>query len=120
VQFSGAVSLGSTISITDVNTIFVPTLSGILPVQAQTVAVQVTAVSSTGFTFTTLPGHVLFPATISFTATAGANGQLAFGINVNGNFSSPVSEALYYAGGYSLENNIWNNVLANVQKNCSK
>jgi RHS repeat-associated protein len=116
IQFSGNVSLGSTINITDVNTIFLP----FLPTQTQTVAVTVSAISSSGFTFTTLPGHVLFPATISFSATTGANGQLTFAVNVNGNFANSTSQALYNVGGSNLENKIWNNLLANVQTDCSK
>jgi hypothetical protein len=122
VQFTGTVALGSTISISDVNliTLPIPSIIPIVVAQVQNVAVQVTAVNVTNFTFTTLPGHVLYPAAISFSATAGANGQLTFGINVAGNFSSTTSGALYYAGGSSLENNIWNNVLANVGKACSQ
>jgi hypothetical protein len=117
IQFSGTVALGATINITDANTIL---LLGAQPQTTLSVSVQVTAISATSFTFTTLPGHVLYPATISFSATNGANGQLTFGINVNGNFSNATSGALYNLGGSNLENNIWNNVLSNVQKDCSK
>jgi len=121
VQFSGTVSLGSTINISNVITILIPpSPDGVPTTITQNVAVQVSSVSSTSFTFTTLPGHVLYPATISFSAATGSNGQLSFGINVSGNFSSPLSATLYYAGGYNLEDNIWNNVLANVKKDCAK
>jgi hypothetical protein len=120
VKFSGTVALGSTINISDVNTFVSPTQKGVFPVQVLNVAVQVTAVSATSFTFTTLPGHVLYPGTISFSAIAGVNGQLTFAINVDGNISSLVSTALYYSGGYNLENNIWNNTLASVKNDCSR
>jgi len=120
VSFSGTVALGSTITISDTNYIPDPTSITGFDIQQQTVAVQVTAVSANSFTFTTLPGHVLYPATISFSATTGANGQVGFSIAVNGNFSSLLSGLLYYVGGSNLENNIWNNVLSNVRADCSK
>jgi RHS repeat-associated protein len=113
VPFSGTVAKGSTITIVGTNTM----LGGIS--QTQTVAVTVSALGPNGFTFTTLPGHVLYPATISFSATTGANGQLTFGIAVNGNCADASSKAMYNIGGNSLENNIWNNLLNNVQKDCN-
>jgi hypothetical protein len=116
VTFTGIVSLGATITIHNVN---VDTITGgHIKTQAFDVAVQVTQVSSTGFTFTTLPGHVLYPATISFTASSSGTGKLNFAINVNGKFANKEAEVGYYAAGKNLEDNIWNHVLAQVQSDC--
>ena len=123
VSFSGTVSLGATIQIHNVNTFPVPQ-SQYDPnpphesTQEFNVAVQVAQVTSNSFTFTTLPGHVLYPATIIFTGTSSGTGQLNFSINVNGNFANLEAEIGYYAGGSSLENHIWNHVLQQVQADC--
>jgi hypothetical protein len=71
-----------------------------------------------GFTFETVPGHVLNPATISFTAKDIGSGNVNFSINVNGNFASYTAEARYYAGGNDLEDKIWNHLIDNVQQYC--
>jgi hypothetical protein len=55
-------------------------------------AVQVSQVSPTGFTFTTLPGHVQYPATISFAASPSGSGHVNFAINVNGVFANKQAE----------------------------
>jgi hypothetical protein len=81
--------------------------------------VTVASVSATSFSFTTNPGHVLYPANISFSATNVGPGQINFSINVNGNFASFLTRAAYYAGGNNLEDNIWNHMLGNVQRACS-
>jgi hypothetical protein len=91
---------------------------GALKTNTFDVAVQVTQVNPNGFTFTTLPGHVLYPATISFAASSSGAGSLNFAINVNGNFANRSAEIGYYAAGNSLENHIWNHVLAQVQSDC--
>ena len=70
--------------------------------------------------FTTLPGHVLFPATISFSGTSPSAGHLSFAINVNGNFANLGAEIGYYAAGSNLENHIWNYVLQQVQADCGQ
>jgi hypothetical protein len=75
---------------------------------------------SSSFTFTTLPGHVLYPATISFTASSSEAGYLTFVINVNGNFANLGSEIGYYAGGSNLEDHIWKHVLQQVQADCKQ
>ncbi len=42
-----------------------------------------------------------------------------FSIQVNGDFANLLARAQYNAGGYDLENKIWNNMIANVRKACS-
>jgi hypothetical protein len=67
---------------------------------------------------TTLPGHVLYPATISFAGSTSGAGSLNFAITVNGMFANKDAEVGYYAAGKYLETNIWNHVLAQVQSDC--
>ncbi len=103
------VTQGAIIPITDVNTLG-PTIN---------TSVTVTSVSATSFTFVTNSGHVLYPATIAFSASNAANGMINFSINVNGDFASRFDKVLYYAGGEDLENKIWNNFIDDVQKFCA-
>jgi hypothetical protein len=57
--------------------------------------------------------------TISFSATDAGDGDITFSINVNANFSGVLSEGGYYLlGGSSFENNIWNNLLNDIQGAC--
>ena len=123
VTFSGSVSLGATITINNVNVFPVPSLQPpYIQIATKTfnVAVQVSQVTATSFTFATLPGHVLYPATISFSASLPGTGQVSFAINVNGNFANLGSEIGYYGGGSDLENHIWNHVLQQVQADCKQ
>jgi hypothetical protein len=116
VTFSGTVSMGATISIHNVNVDRIT--SGSIKSNTFDVGVKVTQVTATSFTFTTLPGHVLYPATISFTASSSGTGKLTFEIDVNGNFANGAAERGYYAAGSNLENHIWNHVLDQVQSDC--
>jgi hypothetical protein len=121
VTFTGIVSLDATINIHNVNTVTVPNAvgpGGQVVTKEFNVAVQVSQVSPSSFTFTTLPGHVLYPATISFTASSSGAGYLNFVIDVNGSFANLGSAIGYYAGGSNLENHIWNHVLQQVQADC--
>ncbi len=118
VTFTGTVALNSTITINNLN---VDTITGgHLKTMPFKVFVQVTQVSATSFTFTTLPGHVLYPATISFTASSSGAGTLSFTINVNGSFANKQAEEGFNAAGSALEDKIWNHVLTQVQADCSQ
>src|SRR5205823_14722774 len=64
--------------------------------QTNNISVTVSSVSPTSFTFTTDPGHVLYPASITFSAADAGNGQISFTIKVNGDFAGPVQELGYY------------------------
>jgi hypothetical protein len=90
-----------------------------LPMPTFQVSVTVASASATGFTFNTDPGHVLYPATISFSAIDAGPGQINFSIQVNGDFSSIGAWAGYRVGGYNLEDNIWNHFITNVQRVCA-
>jgi hypothetical protein len=82
------------------------------------VSVTVATLFPTSFTFVTNPGHVLHPASITFSASDAGAGRINFSIQVSGNFASGYHWALYHAGGNDLENNIWNHFLHNVQAAC--
>lgn len=116
---NGPVTQGAVIPISNVN--FVPNPlkrpGGFTPV-AFNVSVTAASVSPSSFTFATNPGHVLYPATITFSASDVAPGQINFSIQVNGSFASSFDELLYYLGGNNLENNIWSNFVGNVQTAC--
>jgi hypothetical protein len=97
VTFTGTVSLGATINIHNVNVDSIT--RGFLNTVTCDVSVQVTQVNPTSFTFTTLPGHVLYPATITFTASSPGAGLLNFTIVVSGAFANEEAEKGYYAAG---------------------
>ncbi len=117
VAFTGTVTLGATINIQNVN---VDSLTGgFINSKTFNVNVTVSQLISTSFTFTTLPGHVLYPATISFAASSPGAGLLNFTISVNGTFANKEAAAGYSAAGSAIEDNIWNNVLVQVKNDCS-
>jgi hypothetical protein len=117
---STLITKGATISIHNVNsgpTLDFPTVTFDVAVKVATVSTQ--AGRAMGFSFDTLPGHVLYPASISFFAVQGDQGSISFTIGVDGQFASKTSEELFnHAGGDDLENKIWNNVIDNVERYC--
>jgi hypothetical protein len=62
---------------------------------------------------------VLYPASITFSANDASNGNITFGINVNGQTAGFTQTIEFKIGGSSLEDNIWNNFIANVMKFCN-
>jgi len=118
VAFTRTVSQGATINIDNLNVIILPNMQ--IVTKEFKVAVQVTQTSSSEFTFATLPGHVLYPATISFSAVSPTPGYLSFSININGQFAGLGPEIAYYAGGSNLGDHIWNHVLQQVQTDCKQ
>ncbi len=120
---SAAVAPGNQISIYEQTTVIAPSggsLPAIINLAPVNVSVTVASSSATGFTFTSNPGHVLYPATISFSATNVGNGQISFSINVSGQFSSFLNMMKFKYGGDSLEDNIWNNFIKSVLEFCNK
>jgi RHS repeat-associated protein len=67
-------------------------------------SVTVTAESSTSMTFTTVPGHMFYPANITFSATNAGNGSISFNISIQGDFPNLKSWMEFQAGGSSFEN----------------
>ena len=110
------VEVGNSISIH--TGIYAPLINPHTLLETINTSVTVTEVDSQNFSFTTVPGHVLYPASISFGASDIGNGRIAFGIHVNGNFADNIARAKYYSGGYDLENKIWRNLINNVRKFC--
>ncbi len=117
---SGPVTPGGVIPISDTNTLPSPTYGGLpVPIQTINTSVTVQSVTSNSFSFTTNPGHVLYPATISFTATDAGTNQINFAVQVNGQFASLQAQALYELAGQDLENNIWNHLISSVRGLCT-
>jgi RHS repeat-associated protein len=118
----GPVKQGGHISITNVNTVNRPGYidPGGSAYRINT-GVDVALVTPTTFTFDTVPGHVLYPASITFAAQDMGPGQVRFSVQVNGDFASPFSRlAFNLGGGSNLEDNIWNNLLNNVAQSCGQ
>jgi hypothetical protein len=88
-------------------------------VSVRVVGVSLQADSSMGFTFETLPGHVLYPAQIAFSATDAGAGRLSFGVQIFGDINGLANNLSFsYFGGSALEDKIWNNLIDNVKKYC--
>jgi RHS repeat-associated protein len=116
---SGTITKGATIPIHNVDVGPGGSLPTTFDVAVKVATVSTMAGRSMGFSFDTLPGHVLYPASISFFAVQGDQGSVNFSINVNGNFSSTTNKELFnHAGGDDLENKIWNNLIDNVERYC--
>ena len=78
---------------------------------AYTLNTSVTVISETpnSVTFQTVPGHLLYSATITFSDTSLGNGNVAFNINLSGNNSSFWNGVIFSLGGGSFEDAQWNN-----------
>jgi len=66
------------------------------------------------------PSHVLYPATVSFSATDIGNGQVNFTTSVNATTNGFFGTAAFVFGGRAGETNTWKNLLSNVGQFCSK
>jgi len=84
------------------------------------VSVTVIETSNASFKFSTDPGHVLHPATITFTALDLGQQTLYFHIDVSGDFANLLTNALFYLGGSDLESKIWNHFNTQVAAACAK
>jgi RHS repeat-associated protein len=86
---------------------------------AATSAVTVASVSSNSFTFATVPGmHPFDNGTVTFSASGAANGNINFGVDVNGAFADPFSKFAFNYGMKAVEASIWHNLMNNVQAGC--
>ena len=56
--------------------------------------------NSQSMTFTTNPGHLLYPAYITFAASPASPGSISFNINLGGTVASPME---FRFGGSALE-----------------
>jgi RHS repeat-associated protein len=81
-------------------------------------SVTVTAVTSNSFTFQTVPGHILYPATITFIDTSLGSGDLSFDVNLSGTVPGFWAAFFWKTGGDAFEDAQWNNLLQNVSLFC--
>lgn len=80
-------------------------------------SVTVSSASTSGFTFTTDPGHVFYPGTITFSATDTDNG-VHFSISLKGDFGDLESKIGFSLGGGGFEDRAWKSFVAEVRKSC--
>jgi len=92
----------------------IPISVGIFGV-SQSLSVTVQSMSAQSMTFTTNPGHLLYPAFITFAASNGSRGSINFNINLGGTVASPLK---FYFGGSSFEDAQWNHFLGQVGAYC--
>lgn len=86
---------------------------------AATSAVTVASVNSNSFTLATVPGmHPFDNGTVRFSASDAANGNINFGVDVNGAFADPLSKFAFNYGMKAVEASIWHNLMNNVQAGC--
>ena len=81
----------------------------------QNLSVNVQSMNSQSMTFTTNPGHLLYPASITFAASPSSLGSINFNINLGGTVASP---AQFYFGGSNFEDAQWNHFLGKVSGFC--
>jgi RHS repeat-associated protein len=83
-------------------------------------SVRVIASTPNLIAFSTVPGHLLFPAQIAFSASDIGNGTIGFSIDLQGKFPGLTNGLLFRLGGSQLEDDQWNNFLAKVKELCNK
>jgi RHS repeat-associated protein len=84
----------------------------------QNVSVTVSSVTSGSLVFTTVPGHFLYPATITFSASDIGSGSVGFDISVSGSTSSLLNTLAFIAGGGSFEDAQWQDFLSQIGVLC--
>lgn len=90
---------------------------GWLPNYTLNTSVTVTSVSANSFTFSTVPGHLLYPANITFSAQNAPGGGISFGIALGG--ALPLQNLPpFLLDGSSFENKQWQNFLSRVETLC--
>ena len=104
---------GSTIPIFDqVNTPFFPV--------SRSLSVNVKSANSQSLTFTTNPGHLLYPAHITFSASSSSLGSVTFNIDLAGIVPAGLNSLEFRFGGGNFENAQWNHFLGNVENFCKE
>lgn len=81
----------------------------------QTLSVSVDSMTSGHMTFTTNPGHLLYPAYITFAAGPASSGSVNFYISLGGTVASPME---FKFGGSAFEDAQWNHFLGQVSAFC--
>jgi hypothetical protein len=83
----------------------------------QNMTVSVQAKNSQSMTFSTTSGHLLYPASITFSASPASVGSINFGIDVSGTVAHPVQFAV---AGNNFEDAQWNHFLGQVGGFCKE
>ena len=81
-------------------------------------SVTVYAMTSQSVTFVTSPGHLLYPAAITFSAENASSSSVSFHIDVAGSFPSAINQAKFYGGGSGFEDAQWNHFLTKIGGLC--
>ncbi len=81
----------------------------------QAVSVTVQSMNAQSMTFTTNPGHLIYPGFITFAASPASPGSINFNINLGGTVTSP---AKFNFGGSAFEDAQWNHFLGQVGGFC--
>jgi RHS repeat-associated protein len=82
---------------------------------SQNLSVNVQSMNSQSMTFTTNPGHLIYPGSITFAASPASSGSINFKISIQGTIAKP---AEFYFGGSNFEDAQWNHFLGQVGSFC--
>jgi hypothetical protein len=82
---------------------------------SQNLSVTVQSLNSQSMTFTTNPGHLIYPGSITFSSSPASLGSINFNINIQGTVAKP---AEFYFGGSDFEDAQWNHFLGQVGAFC--
>lgn len=92
----------------------IPITVGIMGIN-QSLSVNVAAMNSQSMTFTTNPGHLIYPGYITFAASPASAGAINFNINLGGTIAN---SAEFNFGGSAFEDAQWNHFLGQVSGFC--
>jgi len=81
----------------------------------QSLSVNVQSMNSQSMTFTTNPGHLIYPGYITFAASDASAGAINFNINLGGNVTN---SAEFKFGGSAFEDAQWTHFLGQVSGFC--
>jgi hypothetical protein len=81
----------------------------------QTLSVNVEAMNSQYMTFTTNPGHLIYPGAINFAASPSTRGSINFNIDLGGTIAQRLK---YTVGGGLFEDAQWNHFIGQVKSYC--
>ncbi len=88
-------------------------------VATQHIPVTVQSLAAQSMTFHTNPGHLLYPARITFAASSGPPGKVNFKISLAGDFPNSTRKLQFRALGNSFEDAQWNHFLSQVAAFCA-
>jgi hypothetical protein len=92
----------------------IPISVGIMGIN-QGLSVNVQSMNSQSMTFTTNPGHLIYPGHITFAASPASPGSINFNINLGGTVAN---SAEFNFGGGAFEDAQWNHFLGQVSGFC--